>query len=106
MAGAVVFSSVLYVIKTTRQRSTSMSYINNLRQTLVENVVNVYTIIITIFLGVSIGLFILHHALTVEKNRTAAPTDPCPLLPTTIAVLLLVLAFITALPFVTRPALR
>ena len=105
VAGASVFNITLFIIKKTRQR-TSMSYINNLRQTLVENVVNVYAILIMIFFGWSIGLFVLYHALAVERNRTAAPPDSSSLFPTTIAVLLLVLAFLTALPFVTRPALR
>ena len=101
---SVLFQAFLYLVKMNIQKN--LSYIHSLKNAMVENVVNVYGIIITIAVCVSSAAFIVYHNLAVERNRTAAPENLSPLLPATIIVLLTVLAFITLLPFFARPALR
>ena len=104
VVSSVLFQAFLYILKINIQKN--ISYIQSLKNAMVENVVNVYGIIITIAVCVSSSVFIVYHNLVVERNRTAAPENLSPLLPPTIIMLLTVLAFITVLPFFTRPALR
>ena len=104
VVGCTIFHAILFLIKMKIQRD--HSYINNLKNAMVENVVNVYGIIITIFVAISTSVFIFYHAVIVDRNQKAAPENLSPLLPPTIIVLLSVLGFITVLPFFTRPALR
>ena len=104
VVGCILWNCILFIIKIKIQRDSS--YINNLKNAMVENVVNVYGIIITIFVAISTSVFIFYHAVIVDRNQKAAPENLSPLLPPTIIVLLSVLGFITALPFFTRPALR
>ena len=104
VVGCLLFHSILFIIKITIQRDSS--YMNNLKSAMVENVVNVYGIIITISAGISTCVFIFYHAVIVDRNQKSAPENLSPLLPPTIMVLLSVLGFITVLPFFTRPALR
>ena len=104
VVGCILWHSLLFLIKIKIQRGSS--YINHLKNALVENVVNVYGIIITIFVSLSTMVFIFFHAIIVDKNQKSAPENLSPLLPPTIIVLLSVLGFITVLPFFTRPALR
>ena len=104
VVGCILWHCILFIIKIKIQKNSS--YISNLKNAMVENVVNVYGIIITIFVTISTGVFIFYHAVSVDRNQKAAPENLSPLLPPTIMVLLSVLGFITVLPFFTRPALR
>ena len=103
--GSCIFQVLILVIKKARERGSN--YMENLQNNLVENVTNVYSILISLSLWLSAGFFILDHFLTVEKNRHEAQHDDLsPLRNPSIDVLFLILAFITFLPFCTRPALR
>ena len=101
-----IFQVLLLVIKKARERGSN--YMDSLQNTLVENVTNVYSILISLSLWVSAGFFILNHFLTVKKNRHKTEDDDLisSSISPSIYVFLLILAFITFLPYCTRPALR
>lgn len=81
--------------------------LKQLKQNLVENVTNIYGLVVmlTIFLGSC--AFGLHHMWTVRRNTALAVTSLTPtLLPTNIVWALTLMAFSILHPFCTQHALR
>ena len=79
---------------------------NELRSTLVENVVNVYGIIIILVVSFFSVVLVSNHFTTTKGNSSKMAGELSTLLPSTIVFLLCVMAFGASLPFFTRHALR
>ena len=106
---SAAFQLLLYCVKRFRDRlirDRISNYMNDLRSTLVENVVNVYGIIIILVVSFFSVVFVSKHLTTIKGNSSKAAGELTAILPSTIVLLLCVMAFASGLPFFTRHALR
>ena len=106
---STLFQLTLYCVKRFRDRviqNRISNYMNELRSTLVENVVNVYGIIIILVVSFFSVVFVSNHLTTTKGNSSKAAGELTTILPSTIVLLLCVMAFAAGLPFFTRHALR
>ena len=103
LLGSAMFQIFLYVMRKAKSRKLR-TYTHTLKRVLVENVLNIYGIIIIIFITImSVAYIILHH-WTIHKNSKGKITAK--LVPTEIYYFYLVAFLITVVPFIKSYALR
>ena len=102
---SAIFQMSLFVLKKYKTRQNIKLYLHNLQQTLVENVTNVYGIIIIIISSVACFLFISYHFRTIKNNNEKYEKD-AKRVPRTIFILCGVNFFLVILPFLRSFALR
>ena len=104
---SIIFQIFLYSIKKVKSKEEGVGYLKQLKKNLVDNVVNVYSLVIVICIFVGTIAYSLHHMWTVGRNRAVAVTSLVPsLLPANIGWALTLMAFATLLSFFTQHALR
>ena len=102
---STLFQLILYIVR--KYKKDRLNYMRQLQATLVENVVNILTFVISTVITVTYFLWILYHVWSVSTNRKKASDNLTADALQAELILLLVLMFcLTSLPFCTRPALR
>ena len=101
--GSAVFQVFLYMIICLRSRNKKI-YFQNLRRSLVENVVNMYGFIVIIIISIISSAYILLHHLSIEKNKAKEKNSE--LIPKEVIILYLLTSFCVVLPFIKSYALR
>ena len=103
----IVWSAILqvslYILKSARSRN-KMMYFHNLTKSLVENVLNMYGIIVIILISIISTAYITIHHLSIEKNRMQDTTPK--IIPKEILILYFLTMFCVVLPFIKSYALR
>ena len=103
----IVLSAVLqvslYILKSARSRN-KMMYFHNLTKSLVENVLNMYGIIVIIFISIICSAYITIHHLSIENYKTKDRTST--LVPKEVIILYLLTMLCAVLPFIKSYALR
>ena len=104
---STIFQISLFTVKKVKSREVGSSYLKELKQTMVEGVTNVYSLVGIMTLCLGCLAYGIHHEWTSWRNRATEVTSLTPsLLPTNIAWALTLMAFCTLLPFCTQHALR
>ena len=98
-----IFQVSLYILKCTKSRNLKM-YTHNLTKSLVENVLNMYGIIVIILISITSVVYIILHHWSIEKNKTKEKITK--LVPKEIIILFSVTLFCVILPFIKSFALR
>lgn len=100
---SAIFQVSLYILKHSKSRKLN-TYKNNLIKTLVENVLNIYGIVVLIIISMaSVAYSILHH-WNIQKNQTKEKTTK--LVPTEIIIIYGVHLLVVVLPYIKSYALR
>ena len=99
-----VFQGLIFLVKKCRREN--RNYLKDLRQNLVDNVVNVYSIVIGTITTLASLTFITVHNLRVEQNLEKENDQLDTVFPAPIIVIMTCQVFVASLPFLTRPALR
>ena len=100
---SAIFQVSLYIFKTSKSRKMKM-YAHNLTKSLVENVLNMYGIIVIILISIISTVYITIHHLSIEKNRMQDTTSK--IIPKEIIILYFLTMFCVVLPFIKSYALR
>jgi hypothetical protein len=101
--GSAVFQVFLYMIICVRSRNKKI-YFQNLRRSLVENVVNMYGIMAIIMISIISSAYILLHHLSIETYKTKIKTSN--LIPKEVIILYFLTLLCVVLPFMKSYALR
>ena len=100
---SISFQVCLYVLKRLRSRKLSM-YADNLRMIMVENVLNMYGIIVIILISITAIFYGFIHFLGIMKNKRL--TKITKTVPNEIIIMFLLTLFVILLPFIKSFALR
>ena len=100
---SVIFQISLYIVKQVKSRKLQ-EYPQILKMTIVDNVLNMYSIMIIIILSIIAGSYGLLHHWSIEKLKVSQV--PTRLVPREIVVLYFLLFACVACPFVKSYALR
>ena len=101
--GSAIFQVSLYILKHLKSRDRKM-YVHNLTKSLVENVLNMYGIIVIILISITSVAYIILHHWSIEQNKNKIKITN--LVPKEIIILFGVVLFITILPFIKSYPLR
>ena len=103
----VVWSAIvqisLYILKSLKTRNLK-SYAHNLTKSLVENVLNMYGIIVIILISITSVAYGLFHLLSIKKNKKQEKMTK--LIPNEIIIMFSLTMFCVILPFIKSYALR
>jgi hypothetical protein len=101
--GSAIFQISLYILKQSKSRKLK-TYTHNLTRSLVENVLNMYGIMVIIIMSIISAVYsIIHHWRMAMHKMSGNPTD---LVPREIIIIFVVIILCTVIPFIKRYALR
>lgn len=100
---SVSFQVALFLIKFYQSRSLG-AYSTHLRRAMVENVLNLYSLLIIIIIALISTVYIVLHHLNIENNRNKNNFEKS--IPAEIIILFLFTAFCVFIPFLKSFALR
>ena len=100
---SAIFQVSLYILKCTKTRNVKL-YTHNLTKSLVENVLNMYGIIVIILISITSVAYGLFHLLSIKKNKKQEKMTK--LIPNEIIIMFSLTMFCVILPFIKSYALR
>jgi hypothetical protein len=102
--GSIVFQVCLYLFKWFKSRKLKM-YAHTLRKTMIENVLNMYGIIVIILISITAVVYgHIHFQGIKNNNKTKGKTAK--LVPNEIILMFMLTMFVIAIPFFKSYALR
>ena len=105
LIGSVIFQISLYILKTSKSRKLRM-YIHILTRSLVENVLNMYGIMVIIIMSIISAVYSILHHWSIEMNKMSENSPQPQLVPTENIILFFIILFCTVVPFIQSYALR
>ena len=105
LIGSVIFQISLYILKTSKSRKLRM-YTHILTRSLVENVLNMYGIMVIIIMCIISAVYSILHHWSIEMNKMSENSPQPQLVPTEIIILFVIILFCTVVPFIKSYALR
>ena len=103
LIGSVIFQISLYILKTSKSKKLGM-YTHNLRRYLVENVLNMYGIMVIIIMSLISAVYSILHHWSIEMYKISENPPQC--VPNEIIILFVIILFCTVVPFIKSYALR
>ena len=105
LIGSVIFQISLYILKTSKSKKLGM-YTHNLRRYLVENVLNMYGIMVIIIMSLISAVYSILHHWSIEMYKMSENSPQPQLVPTENIILFFIILFCTVVPFIKSYALR
>ena len=105
LIGSVMFQISFYILKTSKSRKLRM-YTHNLTRSLVENVLNMYGIMVIIIMSIISAVYSILHHWSIEMYKISENPPQPQLVPTEIIILFVIILFCTVVPFIKSYALR
>ena len=105
LIGSVMFQISFYILKTSKSRKLRM-YIHILTRSLVENVLNMYGIMVIIIMSIISAVYSILHHWSIEMYKISENPPQPQLVPTEIIILFVIILFCTVVPFIKSYALK